>query len=214
MIKIKNSREILNKIDINCQSSIRISDNIIIYFDPYNIENRKNDADYIFITHPHWDHLDIKSIKNIIKKDTIIVAPTSVIKNLDHSFNTLEIKTNKNYHFRNLAFKTIPSYNIKKEYHPKERNDTGYLITLNHITYYIPGDTDLIDEIKNIKADCIFLPIGGTYTMDKQDAVAIANIINPSVAIPIHYGLAVGTKVDALYFKEHLNKEITCKIYF
>jgi ABC-type oligopeptide transport system ATPase subunit len=40
-----------SKISINCHSSIKISDEKIIYFDPYDINEKISDADYIFITH-------------------------------------------------------------------------------------------------------------------------------------------------------------------
>lgn len=42
-----------NKITINCQSSIKITDDKIIYFDPYKITENNHDADLIFITHGH-----------------------------------------------------------------------------------------------------------------------------------------------------------------
>ena len=52
-----------DKITINTQSSIRIAGDQIIYFDPFKISDRKNDADLIFITHDHYDHLDPSSKK-------------------------------------------------------------------------------------------------------------------------------------------------------
>ena len=60
-------------IKINAQSSIRLSNKeIVIYIDPYLIEKNVNDADYIFITHDHYDHLSIDDINKVIKEDTII----------------------------------------------------------------------------------------------------------------------------------------------
>lgn len=207
--------KIITNININCQSSIKINDALTIYFDPYDLKEETHDADYIFITHPHWDHFNIESIKKIIKEETIIIGPHSVIKDLPkENLKTFEVVDENDYHVGNIYFKTIPAYNIFKEYHPKERGDVGYLLTLNNITYYIPGDTDVIEPLHNLKADCIFLPVGGTYTMDKDEAVRLANELKPKIAIPIHYGLAVGTKADALYFKNNLEKSIVSKIYY
>ena len=67
-----------NKISINTQSSIRINDQKIIYFDPFKIEKESHDADLIFITHDHYDHLDMDSINKIKKDDTIMVIPDSI----------------------------------------------------------------------------------------------------------------------------------------
>ena len=83
MIKIKG----LNKITINCQSSIKINDDLTLYFDPYGIKEKSNDARYIFITHSHWDHLDIDSINNLVNEKTIIIGPASVIEKLDRKSN-------------------------------------------------------------------------------------------------------------------------------
>ena len=187
MIKIKG----LNKITINCQSSIKINDGLTLYFDPYGIKEKSNDARYIFITHPHWDHFDLDSINNLINEKAIIVGPSSVIEKLDTNYKTLEVKPNNIYNLDNLSFMTVPAYNLNKDYHPKDAGYVGYIVTLNNITYYIAGDTDVLDELKTINADVIFLPVGGTYTMTREEAVELANTIKPRYAIPIHYGLAI-----------------------
>lgn len=204
----------LNNISINCQSSIKISDGLTIYFDPYDIKEKINNADYIFITHSHWDHFDLDSINNLVNEKTIIIGPSSVIEKLDSSYKTLEVKPENIYNLNNISFMTVPAYNIDKEYHPKDAGYVGYIVTLNNTTYYIAGDTDVLDELKVIKADVIFLPVGGTYTMTKEEAVELANTIKPKYAIPIHYGLAVGDELDAKYFVNNIDKEIESKIFY
>ena len=47
------------KIEVNTQSSIKLIGEKTIYFDPYLINNNYNDADYIFITHSHYDHFSL-----------------------------------------------------------------------------------------------------------------------------------------------------------
>ena len=207
----------LNNISINCQSSIKISDGLTIYFDPYDIKEKVDNvdkADYIFITHPHWDHFDLDSINNLVNEKTIIIGPSSVIEKLDSNYKTLEVKPENIYNLNNISFMTVPAYNIDKEYHPKDAGYVGYIVTLNNVTYYIAGDTDVLDELKVIKADVIFLPVGGTYTMTREEAVDLANTIKPKYAVPIHYGLAVGDELDAKYFVNNIDKEIESKIFY
>lgn len=204
----------LNNISINCQSSIKISDCLTIYFDPYDIKEKINNADYIFITHSHWDHFDLDSINNLVNEKTIIIGPSSVIEKLNSNYKTLEVKPENIYNLNNISFMTVPAYNIDKEYHPKDAGYVGYIVTLNNVTYYIAGDTDVLDELKVIKADVIFLPVGGTYTMTREEAVELANTIKPKYAIPIHYGLAVGDELDAKYFVNNIDKEIESKIFY
>ena len=204
----------LNNISINCQSSIKISDGLTIYFDPYDIKEKINNADYIFITHSHWDHFDLDSINNLVNEKTIIIGPSSVIEKLDSNYKTLEVKPENIYNLNNISFMTVPAYNIDKEYHPKDAGYVGYIVTLNNTTYYIAGDTDVLDELKVLKEDVIFLPVGGTYTMTREEAVDLANTIKPKYAIPIHYGLAVGDELDAKYFVNNIDKEIESKIFY
>ncbi len=202
-------------IEVNKQSSIRIKGDKIIYFDPIEV-NHKKDADYIFITHPHWDHFSLLSILEIKKEDTLFITPKDIVEELLSIGISEEyiivVKPGEDYAFKNIEFKTIPAYNLHKKNHPKSALWVGYLLKYNNITYYIPGDTDVTKENKNIKCDICFLPIGGRYTMDCIEAANLCNIINPKIAIPIHYGYVVGSMKDASVFKKRINSNIKCLI--
>ena len=205
----------LDNIEVLIHSSIKFSKDIIIYFDPYKINKEYHDADIIFITHSHYDHYSPLDIKKVIKDNTIIVCPKDVkeeLLKLDIK-NIIEVVPNKDYEVLNIKFKTIPAYNINKNFHPKENNWVGYLINYNNVKYYIAGDTDITEENKNIICDVAFVPIGGTFTMDYKEAASLINEIQPKIAVPTHYGLIVGNKDDGIKFSELLNNSIECKIY-
>ena len=179
-------------ISINTQSSIKIDN---IYFDPYKINNKNNDAELIFITHSHYDHFDTNSINNIKNDNTIIVIPNdeSIINELDFDKEKIIIvEPNKTYEVNGISFDTLPSYNINKSFHKREYNWVGYIINYNNEKYYIMGDTDAIEESKNVTCDKLFIPIGGTYTMNYLEASELTNIIKPQEVYPIHYGSIVG----------------------
>ena len=159
----------LDKIEVLIHSSIKFSKGLIIYFDPYKIDRDYHDADIIFITHDHYDHYSPLDIKKVIKDDTIIVAPQDIGEKLSTN-NVIGVVPNKNYEVLNIKFKTIPAYNVNKNFHPKENNWVGYLLEYNNIKYYIAGDTDITKENQNIVCDVAFVPIGGVYTMDYQEA--------------------------------------------
>ena len=126
--------------------------------------------------------------------------------------NIIKVLPNNNYTIDNIKFTTIPSYNINKNFHPLDNNWVGYLIEIDNIKYYIPGDTDLTNESKNVECDILFVPIGGTYTMNYKEASILTNTIKPKIVIPIHYGSIVGNKKDADKFKELVDKDIDCRI--
>lgn len=198
-------------ITVNCQSSIKITGDKTIYFDPLKIEEN-HDADYIFITHTHWDHFSKEDILKIKKEDTLIIGPKDIeeeSKNIgfaEEKILTLLPKETKNVN--GISFNTVPAYNIGKNFHPKSNNWLGYVLTINNTTYYIMGDTDALEENEKIECDVLLIPIGGTYTMDAKEATEFTNKISPKVVIPIHYGLVVGTKQDLEIFKSQLNKNI------
>ncbi len=194
----------MKEININTQSSIKIGN---IYFDPFKIEEESHDASIIFITHSHYDHFDLESIKKVKNNNTIIVIPDDdeIKSKLD---NYREFLPNITYVINELIIDTIPSYNINKPFHPKDNNWLGYLITLDNETYYIMGDTDITEEAKNVKCDYLFIPIGGTYTMNYIEAAELTNIIKPKKVFPTHFGSIVGDKEDFNRFKELVNNEI------
>ena len=188
---------------------------IIIYIDPYNIKNHNQDANYIFITHSHYDHYSEDDIKKIVNNDTkIIITKDLKEKILKLGIDNSKIQVvlpNSQYKFGDISFSTIIAYNLNKFYHPKENNWVGYIINLDKIVY-IAGDTDITEENKNVKCDVAFLPVGGTYTMDAYEAAHLANIIKPKLVYPIHYGSIVGTKEDAISFINNVDHDIDKKL--
>ena len=106
----------------------------------------------------------------------------------------------------------LPAYNIKSKHHPKSANWVGYLINFDGLKIYVTGDCDATSEAKKVKCDILLLPIGGTYTMDYQEAAMLTNTINPIKVIPTHYGYVVGSINDAKNFKKLINKNIKCEL--
>lgn len=206
----------LDNIEINCHSSIKISKEKIIYIDPFKIEKESHDADVIFITHEHWDHYSKEDIDKVKKENTVIVVPNSMQdKMLESGFEKekiLTVESNSKYEIYNVKFETVPSYNISKKFHPRENEWVGYIIELDAIKYYIAGDTDITEENKKVRCDTALVPVGGTYTMNVKEAAELVNIINPKIAVPTHYGEIVGSKDDGKEFIKLLKPEIEGKI--
>lgn len=198
----------MDNIEVNTQSSIKIIDDKIIYFDPYKIKEKSHDADIIFITHDHYDHFSKDDIDKIINDNTVIVIPELIKDKIDYKNEVITVEPFNRINILNYEVSTVPSYNINKDFHPKENNWVGYIIKIKDQKYYIAGDTDLLEENLNIKCDVAFIPIGGIYTMDFYEASQFVNYIKPKTVIPIHYGSIVGDKSLEDDFKSNVNKEI------
>lgn len=195
----------------NCQSSIKITGEKIIYFDPLKVEE-SHDADLILITHSHWDHFSKEDILKIKKESTKIIGPKdSKEEILTLGFtesNIYIVEPDEEFSLHGILIKTVPAYNKSKTFHPKENKWLGYVVKIEDTIYYVMGDTDALEENKNITCDVLCIPIGGTYTMNATEAAEFTNILNPKKVIPIHYGLVVGTEYDLDTFKQLLNKKI------
>lgn len=206
----------LENIEVLIHSSIKINKGKVIYIDPYKIDKEYNDADFIFITHNHYDHFSEKDIIKVIKNNTTVIIPEELMKKVlklgVSQENIIPVEPNECEIFEDIKFETIPAYNINKPFHKKENGWVGYIIELKGIRYYIAGDTDITKENQKVQCDVAFVPVAGTYTMDYKEAAKLVNTIKPKVAIPIHYGDIVGTVGDAKKFIKLLDDDIRGEI--
>lgn len=189
--------------------TFKISGEKVIYTDPFKL--KKNDsADIILITHEHHDHCSPEDVKKIQKNDTIIVTTPDCAGKLSGNIKT--VKPGDKLTVSGLEIEAVPAYNTNKQFHTKDRNWVGYIITVKGQRIYIAGDTDHIPEMKTFKADIALLPVSGTYVMTAEEAVQAALDIKPKIAIPMHYNSVVGTKKDAERFAKGLMGRIEVKL--
>ena len=202
-----------DRIEVFTHSSIRIKDDSrTIYVDPYKIREDYKDADYIFVTHGHYDHFSVEDIKKVATKSTILVVPESMVDDAREVEilvkEIVTVKPGDKKEIEGLEVEAVPAYNNIKPFHPKRAEWVGYILGMGGKRIYIAGDTGLTKESKEVKCDIAMVPIGGTYTMDAKKAADLINIIKPSVAIPIHYGSVVGKPSDAEHFAELVKEPV------
>ena len=206
--------DLIDRIYRYSQSAVKIeTDGIIIWFDPYKLPESENRADYVFITHSHFDHLSFEDIEKIATKKTHFFAPYDCIPKLADAgykkFTSVEPGT-KDEIEDNILVETVPMYNLKKTtYHPRGNKWVGYILTIEGKRIYHTGDTERIPEMKDINCDIVFVPLGQTYTMDSvEDAVEAVLDVKAKIAIPFHYGLYEGKNEDAIKFKGLLEGKV------
>lgn len=163
-----------------------------IYIDPYQIDKEPafdDKADILLITHEHFDHCSPEDIRKVRRSDSTTLIPESCslefrgdarrVAEGDILADGLEIKGTR--------IEVVPAYNLDKPYHPRGLG-VGYIIELGGLRIYHAGDSDFIPEMETISADVALLPIGGTYTMNEEEAASAAAVISPGSVIPMHYG--------------------------
>ncbi len=174
-----------------------------IYLDPYQLADSTLPKAHIVITsHEHMDHCHPDSINLITDENTILMGPRITLDKLKNDVaNKKEVKElnpGDTMKIGNLQISAIPAYNTHRfrspgnPFHPKSAGHIGAIITTEETKLYHAGDTDKIEEMKDLNVDLALLPVSGTYVMDVPECVEAAKLINPKVVIPMHVGRGIG----------------------
>jgi L-ascorbate metabolism protein UlaG (beta-lactamase superfamily) len=192
------------------------SNSKLIYIDPYKLPagSGNNKADIILITHSHYDHCSIEDLGRIVKDGCVVICPAdcqSKLTKLSKKIKIQVIEPGQEQDINGFKVKALPAYNQGKEFHSKDEQWNSYILEFpDSKRIYHAGDTDLIPEMQelaNSNIDLALLPVGGTYTMNADEAARAAFIIKPKKAVPMHFGDVVGSREDAERFVELCKRE-------
>lgn len=190
-------------------SSIRIAGSKTVYFDPWQIQEVTHDADLIFVTHDHHDHYSPEDIAKVSKPTTLIVVP-EVMKELVP--NAVTVRPGEQTVIAGIPVDVIPAYNIGRPFHAPEKKYVGYVAEIDSVRYYVAGDTDKIPENICVKCDVAFVPAGGKYTMNAEQAAELVNAIKPQIAVPTHYGTVTDSGNAAEVFFRLVDKSVSVEV--
>lgn len=186
----------------------------VIYADPVSAQadyTQLPDADQIWITHDHGDHLDPKAIAQIRTGATQIVADTHSAAKL--GAGVIALRNGEKTTLGGIAIAAVPAYNLVRgpsaaqKYHPKGWYN-GYIADFGGFRVYIAGDTEKIPEMADFgPIDLAFVPINLPYTMPPAEAAEAIKLIAPKHVVPYHQGnsdpaevqrLLAGTGIDVI----------------
>ena len=171
---------------------------MVLYIDPWKLFEPTPDAAVILVSHSHYDHYSPEDIAKISTPETQLLAPADVI---DQHGSGRPFPPGQTFDWDCLSVTAVAAYNLDKQFHPKENNWLGFVIDVADRRIYYAGDTDLIPEMHDLKnIDLALLPVGGTYTMDAEEAAEAVKIFHPQRALPYHFGDVVGSRLDAEVF--------------
>ena len=182
---------------------------VTVVIDPFKAESAPP-ADIILVTHAHYDHCSVDDIARLVKPSTVIVTEPESAAKLAEAKIPAEVRTlapGERTTVSDIAIEAVPAYNVNKQFHPREKNWLGFIVTIGGRRIYHAGDTDLIPEMAGLKVDVALLPVSGTYVMTADEAVAAAKRIRPGTAVPMHYNAIVGSDADADAFRKGLEGE-------
>ena len=185
--------------------SISAGEGKIIYIDPvadYADYAKLPKADLVLVTHSHHDHLSTKAIAELSTKTTEIICDRTSAEQCGQSCHVMRpgnVVTPRDW----VKIEAVAAYNTSaghQQFHPKAREDCGYIVTIGGTRIYIAGDTELTPEMLALRnIDIAFLPVNQPYTMTAEQAVEAVKGFRPAVFYPYHYGgVEQPTDVEAL----------------
>jgi L-ascorbate metabolism protein UlaG (beta-lactamase superfamily) len=183
--------------------SFRLAGPPVIYFDPVDLKGQLPPADLVLITHEHHDHCSPEDVAKIRGPQTVVLAGGSAAERVT---GARAVKPGERLTVAGVEVETVPAYNVNKfrapgvPFHPREAGHVGYVVTVGGVRLYFAGDTDQIPEMADIDCDVALLPVSGTYTMTAEEAAEAARVLQPQIAVPMHYGSRIGGKDDGQRF--------------
>lgn len=177
-----------------------------IYVDPVVGNARYEElpkADIILVTHSHYDHFDMAAIEALQRPDTHILLDKTSAEGFQGDCYTM-LPGSVAEPYADIRVEAVAAYNTSEsqlQFHPKEREDCGYILTLGDaVRIYISGDTEPTDEQRAIRnIDIAFICVNQPYTMKPEQAVEAVKALQPKIYYPYHYGqVDEPTDVEAL----------------
>ncbi|HVB64347.1 MAG TPA: MBL fold metallo-hydrolase [Nitrolancea sp.] len=196
------------------QSSLRIdAGGMHIYIDPYNVPLGEPSADVILISHEHGDHLSPEDIDRVRTPDSVVFASRLAAEAVGGNVEVL--LPGDSVSIGALHVRAVPAYTLTKfrangeANHPREHDHLGLILDVDGLKFYAAGDTDVIPEMESFgPVDYAFLPVSGRAVMTAEEAAEAVRLVQPSVAIPVHYGAMIGSIDDARRFAELVPDEV------
>jgi L-ascorbate metabolism protein UlaG (beta-lactamase superfamily) len=176
------------------------------------------DATHVLVSHGHADHL-ADAVAVAAKND----APTVAIVELANWLGEQGIANTVDPGLGGTVEFDWGWARLVQAFHTNTAPDgtavgqaAGYVINIGGTTIYHAGDTCLFGDMKLIAErtppDVAMLPIGGHYTMDRQDAATAAGLIGAPTVIPMHYNTFPPIQADAEAFKSDVESKTSSTV--
>jgi len=194
----------------------------VIYVDPFLTHNpstpdhlkQVEQADFILLTHGHEDHVG-DTIEIAKKTGAKVVGIVELIGLLTNEGLAAEqgVAFNKGgtVNFDDFSV-TMVSANHSSSYKGQYAGDpAGLIISFeDDICVYHMGDTNIFSDLELYgelyEPTLVFAPIGDHFTMGPEEAAYAVEMIDPEIAVPIHYGTWPPIASDPKVFKEVLEE--------
>lgn len=148
-------------------------------------------ADAVLVTHSHYDHLDRAAVEQLMTPATAVVCDKTSAEAFDFDCYMM-VPGAVAEPLDGIRVEAVAAYNTTEghlQFHPREREDCGYVLTLGGTRVYIAGDSEPTPEMRLLEGiDIAFLPVNQPYMMTVDQAAEAVRALRPAIFYPYHYG--------------------------
>ncbi|WP_343303303.1 metal-dependent hydrolase [Chitinophaga niabensis] len=181
-----------------------------ILFDPFitpndlasSIDVNRIEADYIFVSHGHADHVaDLKGVAERTGAKVVGAFELTEWISKQGISNVHPMNTGGKWAFDFGTVKCVVAHHSSGLPDGSYGgNPLGFVFTTSEGNFYYSGDTALTFDMELIprfaKLDFAILPIGDNFTMGVEDAIIAAEFIECSRIVGVHYDTFGYIKID------------------
>jgi L-ascorbate metabolism protein UlaG (beta-lactamase superfamily) len=152
--------------------------------------------DAVLISHSHHDHLDLASLRRL-GRDTRLIVPSGAGSWLESKgfTNVSEVDVGDTLKVAELEITAVVAHHNGGRLGGPQAKALGYLVAGRHVVYFA-GDTEMFAGMGSFSPmpDVVLLPVAGWGPklgpghMDPLQAAHAVELLEPRLAIPIHWG--------------------------
>jgi L-ascorbate 6-phosphate lactonase len=181
------------------------------------------DAQWIFASHKHSDHLDPGTLPDLFRAspDAKLILPSAIVEHaaalgLDKA-RLIPTRGDEIFTMGALTVHSVPSAHPGLDHSEATGYPfLGFVFEVDGVRLYHSGDTimydGLVDRLQQLAPDILLLPINGTDEQRKawniapnfnpQEAAHVAAAVGKSLTIPHHYDMFTFNTVDVGEFEQ------------
>ena len=164
-----------------------------------------SDGDVVLVTHDH--HYDPDGIRRVAAPDATLVVyegvdaeragrpPSPESLAASEGCDLIRIGNRETTDAGGVTVRSVPAYNDPDGPHAKsdgsvvhpEGFGVGYRFVVDGVSVLWPGDSDALPHHDGLDVSLFLANVSGSVCMDRHEAAALAERLDPDLVCPIHY---------------------------
>lgn len=161
-------------------------------------DERCAEADLVLVSHLHYDHLDLRSLRRFVPGTPIVVPHGAgrLVRGLSR-LNVVEARPGDSLTVAGVDVEVLPAHHDGRRSvaHRGSAPAMGFRFATEGVSAWFPGDTGLRPDVVQVRpVDVALAPIGGWGPtlpddhLDPEQAVTAVGQVGAEWALAVHYG--------------------------